>query len=51
MHLTHNENIETLEVAIHHLELEEAHLEAAKPSTDVYMAGPNSHGGSGHKRK
>ena len=51
IHLTHNENIKTLEDAMRHLELEENHLEAAKPSIDVYMAGPSSHGGSGQKRK
>ena len=46
MHLTHNESIRTLEDVMRHLELEEDRLEAAKSSTDVYMVGPISHGGS-----
>ena len=45
MHLTHNANIRTLEDVMRHLELEEDCLKAAKPSTDVYMVGPSSHGG------
>ena len=46
IHLTHNENIKTLEDAMRHLELEEDHLEAANPSIDAYMDRPCSHGGS-----
>ena len=49
MHLTHNEGIKNMEDVGRHLELEEERLEAAKPSTEVYMAGSSSHGG--FKRK
>ena len=35
MHLTHNENMRTLEDVMRHLKLEEDRLEAAKPSTNV----------------
>ena len=38
MHLTHNENIKTLEDARRHLELEEDRLMASMTSIDVYMA-------------
>ncbi|XP_056161078.1 uncharacterized protein LOC130135581 [Syzygium oleosum] len=34
-----------------HLELEEDHLLAAKPETDIYYAGSSSHGASSSKRK
>ena len=40
MHLTHNENIQTIDNAMCHLELEEEMLKFTKP-TDVYMATPN----------
>ena len=49
MHLTHNEGIKNMEDVGRHLELEEERLEAAKPSTEVYVAGSSSHGG--FKRK
>ena len=51
MHLTHNENIKTLEDVMCHLELEEDHLMASKTSVDVYMASSSSHGGKWRKRK
>ena len=51
MHLTHNENIKTLEDAMPHLDLEEDHLMANKTSVDVYMTGSNSHGGKWCKHK
>ena len=35
MHLTHNENIKTLEYAMRHLELEEDRLMASKTSTNA----------------
>ena len=38
MHLTHNENIKTLEDVVCHLDLEEDRLLASKTSVDVYMA-------------
>ena len=38
MHLTHNENIKTLEDVVRHLDLEEDRLLASKTSVDVYMA-------------
>ena len=47
MHLTHNENIKTLEDAMRHLELEEDRLMACKISADVYMASSSSHGANG----
>ena len=50
MHLTHNEGIKTLSDVSRHLELEEEQLEAAKPSTEVYLAGSSSQGGR-FKRK
>ena len=50
MHFTHNENIKTLEDAMHHLELEEDRLMASKTNADVYMAGSSSHGGKWCKR-
>ena len=50
MHLTHNEGIKTLSDVSRHLELEEERLEAAKPSTEVYLAGSSSQGGR-FKRK
>ena len=50
-HLTHNENIKTLEDAMRHLELEEDRLLATKTSIDVYMAGSSSHGGKWRKHK
>ena len=49
MHLTHNEGIKNMEDVGKHLELEEDRLDAAKPSTEVYMAGSSSRGG--FKRK
>ena len=51
MHLTHNENIKTLEDAMHHLELEEDYFMASKTSADLYKAGSSSHGGKWHKHK
>ena len=42
MHLTHNENIKTLEDAMRHLELEKDRLMASKTSDDAYMAGSSS---------
>ena len=51
MYLTHNENIKTLEDAMHHLELEEDRLMASKKSTDVYIASSSSHGRKWHKSK
>ena len=51
MHLTHNENIKTLDVVAHHMELEKKRLLAKKPSTNVYMIGLNSQCGKGHKCK
>ena len=42
MHLTHHENIRSLEDAMGHLELEEDHLMANKTSADVYMVGSSS---------
>nr|XP_009787851.1 PREDICTED: uncharacterized protein LOC104235737 [Nicotiana sylvestris] len=38
MHLTHNEQITTLEDVRRHLELEEERLEAAKPIAELHMA-------------
>ena len=45
MHFTHNENIKTLEDAMHHLELEEDHLMASKANVDIYMASSSSQSG------
>ena len=51
MHLTHNENIKTLEDSMRHLELEEDRFMASKTNTDVYMVGSSSHGGKWRKHK
>ena len=42
MHLTHNENIKTLEDAMRHLELEEDRLIASMTSANAYMVGSRS---------
>ncbi|XP_071725008.1 uncharacterized protein [Rutidosis leptorrhynchoides] len=51
VHLTHNENIKTFKDAVHHLELEENRLLAAKPKAEIYHACSSSHGASSSKRK
>ena len=51
MHLTHNENIKTLEDAMRHLELKENRLMASKTSVDAYMAGSSSQSGKWCKRQ
>lgn len=51
VHLPHNENIKTIDDVARHLELEEDRIEATGPDTHMYMAGPNSQGDSGSKRK
>ena len=50
MHLTHNENIKTLEDAMCHLELEEDCPMASKTSANVYIVGSSSQGGKWRKR-
>ena len=50
MNLTHNENIKTLEYAMHHLELKEDRLMASKTSVDADMAGFSSQGEKKWKR-
>ena len=42
MHLTHNENIQTMVDVVHHLKLEEERLEYSKPNTNVYMVESSS---------
>ena len=42
MHLTHNENIRTLDDVVRHLELEEERIESSKLNTNVYMAESSS---------
>ena len=51
MHLTHNENIKTLNDDARHLELEEDRIEASMPNTDVYMASSSLKGGKSFKCK
>ena len=51
MHLTHNENIRTMDDVVRHLELEEERLESSKPNTNVYMAESSSRKSFGQKRE
>ena len=46
MHLTHNENIKSLEDAMRLLEIEEDRLMTSKTSDDVYMDNSTSHSGN-----
>ena len=49
--MTHNENIKTFSDIVHHLELEDERLEAAKPDAQAYVVASSSKNVSGFKRK
>ena len=51
MHLTHNENIQTMDDIVHHLKLEKEMLEFTKPNTNVYIGASSLRKVSGQKCK
>ena len=51
VNMTHNENIKTFANIVCHLELEDEHLEAAKPDAQAYVAASSFKNVPGFKRK
>ena len=51
MHLTHNENICTMDDVVRRLELKEERPKSSKPNTNVYMAESSSRKSFGQKCK
>ena len=51
VNITYNENIKTFTDIAHHLELEDEHLEAAKPDEQAYVVASNSNNVFGFKQK